>query len=156
MSIENNIQRIADALEAFVKQSATNAELLQELLASRPTTDAAAEAAGQAVEKASRRSRKPAADTTPAPDANAAAASTPAAQPDPTPAPQPEATPAPSVADCQAKAAALSAKIGSGPVLALISESGCAKISAMTDEQRVKFFAGMANLDQPSAANAFD
>ena len=148
MSIENNIQRIADALEALVKQSATNAELLQELLTSRPATDAAAEAAGQAVEKASRRSRKPAADTTPAPEAEAA--------PAPAAAQAPAATPAPSVADCQAKAAALSAKIGSGPVLALISESGCVKISAMSDEQRVKFFAGMAALDQPSAANAFD
>lgn len=152
MSIENNIQRIADALEALV-----------DLASNRPEA-AAAEVAGQAVEKAARRSRKAAADTAPAPEAAPAPAAT-AAQPEPAPAPQPEAapapaasatTPAPSVADCQAKAAALGAKIGSGPVLALISESGCAKISAMTDEQRVKFFAGMANLDQPSAANAFD
>ena len=65
-------------------------------------------------------------------------------------------TPAPSVADCQAKAAALSAKIGSGPVLALIAESGCAKISAMSDAQRTTFFNGMAALEQPSAANAFE
>lgn len=155
MSIEHNIERIADALETLVKQSATNAELLQELLANRPATDAV-EVAGQAVEKAARRSRKPTADPAPAPEAAPAPAAT--AQPEPTPAPQPEATPAPapSVADCQAKAAALSAKIGSGPVLALIAESGCTKISAMSDEQRIKFFAGMANLDQPSAANAFD
>lgn len=158
MSIEHNIQRIADALEALV-----------ELANNRPEASAA-EVAGQAVEKAARRSRKTTADTTPAPEA-APVPTTPAPQPEATPvpaatpAPQPEAapapaapaaTPAPSVADCQAKAAALSAKIGSGPVLALIAESNCAKISAMSDEQRVKFFAGMAALDAPSAANAFE
>lgn len=88
----------------------------------------------------------------PAAQAPAPAATAPAAT-----APAPAAgTPAPSVADCQAKAAALSAKIGSGPVLALIAESKCAKISAMSDEQRVAFFAGMAALDAPSAANAFE
>lgn len=151
MSIEHNIQRIADALEALV-----------ELLTNRPAADAA-EVTGQAIEKASRRGRKSAADTTAAAAATSApetaapqTSSQEASVPQTPPPDAPAGTPAPSVADCQAKAAALSAKIGSGPVLALIAESGCAKISAMSDAQRTTFFNGMAALEQPSAANAFE